>query len=637
MIVISCNNISKSYIVENILKEINFNINEFDKVGLVGLNGAGKSTLFNILSGNLSPDSGTISIPKNYKIALLKQKLFEDESNTIYQELLNVFSYLNSLEQDIRALEIEMSYKSEDEENLNILMKKYSNLIDRFQEQNGYGYKSEVKGVLRGLGFSESEFNKNIFELSGGQKARVSLGKILLQNPEILLLDEPTNHLDIEAINWLEKYIKDYKGTVITISHDRYFLDNTVNKILHLENGHIQMYKGNYTNFMKKRKENLDIIKRKFDNQQKEIKDLEAKIKKFEQFNGQRYTKIVKSRRKMLEKMVKMDAPENISKLNTIRFEPSIQSGNDVIKMKNLAIGYDKRVLFNDVNLNVYRTDHIGIIGPNGIGKTSLIKAIQGLIKPINGDIEIGHNVNIGYFDQEQENLSNDKIVIEEIWDEYPKLTTTEIRSILAKFLFMGDDIYKEISNLSGGERSRLSILKLMMSKTNLLLMDEPTNHLDIDSKEVLEDALSTYDGTILVISHDRYFLNKISDKIWEIENGNLKEYLGNYSYFIEKKENEKLKSLNLINNESITKTEAITLKKLKKEEQRKKNQTKIRTKELEKNIETLENEIEELENRLCDKDIYTDHRKSLEINEKINKLKSRLEHNYDEWMSLNE
>ncbi len=637
MIVMSCSNIAKSYIVENILENVSFNINEYDKVGLVGLNGAGKSTLFNILSGEISPDSGTVTIPKNYRIALLEQQLFKDESNTIYDELMSVFSYLEEMEKELRSIEVEMSEKSNDPEALEEIMKRYSNLTERFQEKNGFGYKSEVKGVLRGLGFTDEDFEKYIYELSGGQKARVSLGKILLENPEILLLDEPTNHLDIEAIDWLEKYIKVYKGTVITISHDRYFLDNTVSKILHLENGRVEMYSGNYTEFIKKRKANLEALKRRYENQQKEISSLEEKIRKFEQSKHEKLSKMVKSRKKMLEKMTVMEDPEVTAKKSIMRFEPAIQSGNDVLSLENVSVGYDEKKLFEDVSINVYKGDHIGIIGPNGIGKTSLIKSIQGIIPLIEGEIKIGHNVNIGYFDQEQENLDEDKIVMEEIWDEYPKLTTTEIRGLLAKFLFIGDDIYKEISALSGGEKSRLSLLKLMMSKTNLLLMDEPTNHLDIDSKEVLEDAISSYDGTVMVISHDRYFLNKISDKIWEMDGKGLKEYLGNYDYYLEKKEKERMKAENIEDENEMTKTQLNAIKKKEREKQKQKSAQRKKVKNLEKEIEETENKIMEFESELCKEEVYSDHEKSLEINSEMEKLKKKLEKIYDEWMLLNE
>lgn len=638
MIVLSCNNIYKSYIVDTILDDITFSINEGDKVGLVGLNGAGKSTLFNIISGEISPDSGTVNTPKNYRIALLTQQLFKDESNTMYDELMDVFKYLENMERELRHLEQEMSTQSEEyqSEDFEQLMNKYANLSEKFQQLNGYGYKSEVKGVLRGLGFIEEEFDRKISELSGGQKARVSLAKILLERPQILLLDEPTNHLDIEAIDWLEKYIKDYKGTIIVISHDRYFLDNSVSKILHLENGKANLYNGNYSNFIKKRKAQLDAMKKQYELQQKEISRQEAMIKKFEQFNGQRFVKLVQSRQKMLDRMKKMDNPSVINKRTSMRFEPEIQSGNDVITLENLSVGYDnKKPLFKDVSINVYKGDHIGIIGPNGIGKTSLIKSIQGIIPPISGNIEIGHNVHIGYFDQEQSNINLNNTVLDEIWDEYPKLTHTEIRSLLARFLFIGDDIYKENSSLSGGEKSRLSLLKLMLSKTNLLLMDEPTNHLDIDSKEVLEDAISNYDGTVMVISHDRYFLNKVTDKIWELDEEGLKEYLGNYSYYQEKKAKE-----NIVVEEDyngITKTQINAQKRKEKEEKKIAQKERKKIKELEKNIAKYEEDISKLEALTYDPDIYSDHEKALKLNQEINDKKKDLEAIYEKWLLLSD
>lgn len=638
MIVLSLNNISKSYIVDKILDDVTFSINEGDKVGLVGLNGAGKSTLFNIIANELSPDDGTVNIPKNYRVSLLEQHLFDDESKTIYNELLDVFKYLETMENELREIEAEITKESEnpDSKKFENLMNKYATLSEKFQEQNGYGYKSEIRGVLRGLGFSEEEFDKKISELSGGQKARVSLGKILLENPEILLLDEPTNHLDIEAIDWLEKYIKDYRGTIIVISHDRYFLDNSISRVLHLENGKVNLYNGNYSDFIKKRKASLDSLKRQYDNQQKEIARQEAMIKKFEQFNGQRFVKLVKSRQKMLDKIKRMDDPEVSSKRASIRFEPSVQSGNDVLSLKDLSVGYEKdSPLFEKINADVYKGDHIGIIGPNGIGKTSLIKTIQDILKPIEGEINIGHNVNIGYFDQEQTNVNDDNIVLDEIWDEYPKLTHTEIRNLLARFLFIGDDIYKEVSALSGGEKSRLSLLKLMLSKTNFLLMDEPTNHLDIDSKEVLEDAISNYDGTVIVISHDRYFLNKISDKIWELTSEGLKEYLGNYSYYLEKKDKENMKEEET--ESEITKTQLNAQRKKEREQQKERQRERKKVKELEKKISELEEEISELETLSFDPEIYSDHEKIVELNKEIESKKDSLNEVYEEWIELTE
>ncbi len=636
MIVLSLNNISKSYIVDKILDDVTFSINEGDKVGLVGLNGAGKSTLFNIIADELSPDDGTVNIPKNYRVSLLEQHLFDDESKTIYNELLDVFKYLEDMENELRVLETEITKQSENPNSkaFENLMNKYATLSEKFQEKNGYGYKSEIRGVLRGLGFSEDEFVKKISELSGGQKARVSLGKILLENPEILLLDEPTNHLDIEAIDWLEKYIKDYRGTVIVISHDRYFLDNSISRVLHLENRKVNLYNGNYSDFIKKRKANLDSLKKQYDNQQKEIARQEAMIKKFEQFNGQRFVKLVKSRQKMLDKIKRMDDPEVSSKRASIRFEPSIQSGNDVLSLKNLSVGYEKdSPLFEKIDADVYKGDHIGIIGPNGIGKTSLIKSIQGIIEPIEGDISIGHNVNIGYFDQEQTNINEDNIVLDEIWDEYPNLTHTEIRNLLARFLFIGDDIYKEISALSGGEKSRLSLLKLMLSKTNFLLMDEPTNHLDIDSKEVLEDAISNYDGTVIVISHDRYFLNKISDKIWELTSEGLKEYLGNYSYYLEKKDRENMKEEET--ESELTKTQLNAQRKKEREQQKEAQKERRKAKELEKKISEYESEISELEQLSFNPEVYSDHEKIVELNNEIESKKSALNDIYEQWIEL--
>ncbi len=637
MIVLSCSNISKSYVVDTILDKITFALNDNEKIGLVGLNGAGKSTLFNILSGKVSMDSGEIYVSKDCKIGYLEQNTQIESVKSIFDEVMDVFIPLIQMEEKLRHLEHEISIEGQKQESklLDSLMDEYSHLTEEFQDKNGYGFKSEIKGTLKGLGFSEEQLYMPVAHLSGGQKARVMLAKLLLSKPDILLLDEPTNHLDIQAIDWLEKYIREYKGAAIIISHDRYFLDNTVSRVFYLEKSLLKIYNGNYTSFMKKRKDELELLEKKYEEQQKEISRQEEIIRRFMSYGGQRYIRQAQSRQKMLDKMRKIDIPINESKKSKIRFEPKVKSGNDVLSIENLSKSFDELNLFSNVNFKIYRGEKVGLIGPNGVGKTTLFKMIMGKV-PINeGEIDLGHHVNIGYFDQEQSNLSEEKTIVDEIWDENPSLDHYQIRSLLAQFLFFGDDIFKEISELSGGEKSRVALIKLMMSKANLLLMDEPTNHLDIDSKEVLEDALLNYDGTLLVISHDRYFLNRVANKILDLSNTGVTEYLGNYSYYLEKKN----APIYDDDDEIVEKTRT-QLKAEKKKEKDKKlfeKKQKEMIKNIEKSISEHENKIHELENEMCDPSVYSDHEKSQQIHQEILKLKGELEEMYDEWIMLTE
>ncbi|MGO1371379.1 MAG: ribosomal protection-like ABC-F family protein, partial [Senegalia sp. (in: firmicutes)] len=536
MIILSASNINKSYIGDLILENISFVVKSQEKVGLVGLNGAGKTTLFKILIDEISFDSGSIHIANDTKIGYLKQNTLFDSNNSVYDEALNVFEYIIELEKTIRNLEIEISEKSQDETfDIEELMDKYSRLQEEFSEKNGYGYKSEIRGVLKGLGFSEAEFDKPINNLSGGQKSRVLLSKLLLKKPDLLLLDEPTNHLDIDAINWLEKYIKEYNGAAIIISHDRYFLDSTASKIFQLENKKLEIYNGNYSTYMKKRKKNLELQAKNYENQQKEIKSEKEKIKQLS-LGGKRAIRQSKSREKMLDKINVLDKPTSLDGRSKIRFEPKVKSGDDVLKIKEVSKSFEENKLLENISFDIYRGEKVGLIGPNGVGKTTLFNIILNKVKVDSGLVNIGHKVNPAYYDQEQTNLNTSKTIVDEIWDENPLFDHYTIRSLLARFLFTGNDIFKEISTLSGGEKARLTLMKLMLSKANLLLMDEPTNHLDIDSKESLEDALINYTGTLFVISHDRYFLNKVTDKILELSSDGVEEFLGNYDYYIEKK-----------------------------------------------------------------------------------------------------
>ncbi len=633
MPVLSCSNICKSYIVDTILDKVSFSVEDGDKIGVIGLNGTGKTTLFNILSGNISKDSGDIYIQKNLKIGYLEQHTNIESSKSIYEECLEVFQHLIFMEEDIRNLEetiAKVASKGESEE-LSLLMEQYGHLSELFVSLNGYGYKSEIRGVLKGLGFEDFDFDKEVNLLSGGQKSRLSLAKLLLNKPDILLLDEPTNHLDIEAIGWLEKYLKDYKGACLIISHDRYFLDNVVNRIFYLENLKLHIYNTDYTRFMIQRKKDIDIIKKQFEDQQKEIKRQEEIIARFMNYGGARYIKQAQSRQKLLNKMKVIDKLTN-AKTSKIRFEPRIKSGRDVLEVENLEKSFGDLKLLNRINFNVYRGERVGLIGANGVGKTTLFKIILGQLEKDGGSIQLGHHVVPGYFDQEMEKLSLDKTVIDEIWDDNPNMDHLQIRTVLSQFLFVGDDIFKYIEDLSGGEKGRISLLKLMLSKANFLLMDEPTNHLDIDSKEILEDALLDYEGTVFVISHDRYFLNRVTNKILDLTKEGIKEYVGNYNYYLEKK-NEVFYDEEELGEK--TKTQIKVDKKKEKQILVEERNKKKEILELEKEINLFEEELEGLDLKFSDQNLYNNPEEIVELTRKREDIQSKLDISYNKWINL--
>ncbi|KCZ66606.1 putative drug resistance ABC transporter, ATP-binding protein [Clostridium sporogenes] len=572
MVVLSCKNISKAYGVDLILDNLTFNINENDKVGLIGANGAGKSTLFKILTSSLEQDSGDIFIDKSKSLGYLAQHLSLDSNNTIYEEVLDVFHDLIKMEEKLNKLEKLMNepYDKNNKDYHDKIIKDYTTYTDLYINRGGYTYKGEIHRVLRGLSFEEEDFNKQINILSGGQKTRVALCKLLLQSPDILLLDEPTNHLDLTAINWLEEYLKTYKGTVLIISHDRYFLDEITNQTFELISGHINCYNGNYSKFIDLRKKEYEVKLKAYNLQQSEIKRQEKIIEKYRSFNREKSIKAAESRQKSLDKIEKIDAPDKLPKPVKINFETQIKSGNDILHIENLSKSYGDITLFTNVEMDIKRGEKIALIGDNGRGKTTLLKIIMDKIKKNSGTKYIGKNVFIGYYDQEQSDLNECNTVLDEVWDEFPEMTTTEVRNSLAAFLFTGDDVFKEISKLSGGEKCKVNLLKLMLSKSNFLLLDEPTNHLDIMSREALEDALLNYDGTVLVISHDRYFLNKVIEKIYELNIDGIKEYLGNYDYYIHKKINPNRFDYEAITSgNSKTKTQIHQERKKKKEEEK--------------------------------------------------------------------
>lgn len=635
MVVLSCKNISKAYGVDLILDNLTFNINENDKVGLIGANGAGKSTLFKILTSSLEQDSGDIFIDKSKSLGYLAQHLSLDSNNTIYEEVLDVFHDLIKMEEKLNKLEKLMNepYDKNNKEYHDKIIKDYTTYTDLYINRGGYTYKGEIHRVLRGLSFEEEDFNKQINILSGGQKTRVALCKLLLQSPDILLLDEPTNHLDLTAINWLEEYLKAYKGTVLIISHDRYFLDEITNQTFELISGHINCYNGNYSKFIDLRKKEYEVKLKAYNLQQSEIKRQEKIIEKYRSFNREKSIKAAESRQKSLDKIEKIDAPDKLPKPVKINFETQIKSGNDILHIENLSKSYGDITLFTNVEMDIKRGEKIALIGDNGRGKTTLLKIIMDKIKKNSGTKYIGKNVFIGYYDQEQSDLNECNTVLDEVWDEFPEMTTTEVRNALAAFLFTGDDVFKEISKLSGGEKCKVNLLKLMLSKSNFLLLDEPTNHLDIMSREALEDALLNYDGTVLVISHDRYFLNKVIEKIYELNIDGIKEYLGNYDYYIHKKINPNRFDYEAITSgNSKTKTQIHQERKKKKEEEKKLKQEKLKIKNLEKEITDLEEEVNLLQEQLCLEEVYSDSAKSEKINKDIINKQKLIENLYSEW-----
>jgi len=636
MIVLSCKNISKYFGIDMILKDITFNVNEGEKIGLIGANGAGKSTLFKILTNQMEYDSGELFIDKSKELGYLSQNLSLDSNNTIYTELLSVFESLIDMEERLHNLEEKMKepYDASKEEYHNKIIRDYTTLTEVYENRGGYTYKGEISRVLKGLGFTEADFDKSISILSGGQKTRVALCKLLLRKPEILLLDEPTNHLDLDAIEWLENYLKDIKGTIIVISHDRFFLDAITNKTIELIGGTAHCYNGNYTAFVDLKEKNKEVMQKAYELQQAEIKRQEEIIAKYKSFNREKSVRAAESRQKALDKIERIEAPIKDPKASKIRFETQIKSGNDVLYVENLSKSFGEKLLFEGLNMDIKREEKIALIGENGRGKTTLFRMIMDKIPADKGVKVLGKNVFVGYYDQEQSNLNYNKTILDEVWDDFPHMTTTEIRSALAAFLFTGDDVFKQISKLSGGEKCRINLLKLMLSKSNFLLLDEPTNHLDIISREALEDAILNYDGTIILISHDRYFLNKIINKIFELNEDGVNEYLGNYSYYVEKKKNP-LRFEYEEESSGITKTQIKLDKKKKREAEKIEKEKANMIKTIENKIAATEESLEDLQGQLCLEEVYSNPEKSIEINKEIQRVEEDLQSLYDQWEEL--
>ncbi|MDO5037927.1 MAG: ABC-F family ATP-binding cassette domain-containing protein [Tissierellia bacterium] len=631
-VLFTLSHINKSYIAEETLKDVSFRMDPGEKIGLIGVNGSGKSTLLKIISGDLSYDQGDFIQQKDLKIGYLTQESSLESDKTVLEEAGSVFRDLDLMERRMEELTQAMGQKEGSA--LEAAMKDYAQVLEAYEEAGGYSRHSTLKGTLLGLGFKEEEFNQVASTLSGGQKARLALAKLLLTKPDLLLLDEPTNHLDIDAINWLEKFLRDYRGSLMVISHDRYFLDRVVGRILLLEFGQVYSYQGNYTDFMKKRKKDLDIRQRAYENQQKEIKRQEEIIQRYESWNRERSIRQAQSRQKQLDKMDRLENIQEVKKAR-IHFEPRRRSGKDVLQVQEVSKAFEDKALFEDLSFSIYRGERVGLIGPNGVGKSTLFQMIMDRT-PYSGQIQLGAQVEIGYFDQEMASLDETKTIMEEIWDAYPQLTHYEIRTYLAQFLFVGDDLVKEISSLSGGEKGRLSLLKLMLGQGNFLLLDEPTNHLDIDSKEILEEALRNYTGSILAISHDRYFLNAVCQKTLVLDPEGLRVYEGNYDYYLEKLEALRAEEEDPQEGD-LSRTEKDRIKKERRLSQKERRQKKAQKKDLEAEIARLEARQEDLEETLSLPESYEDHQRAFQLAEDLEATKKTLEALYQDWVLLEE
>lgn len=642
--ILSCSNISKSFGTDSILNHVSFHIEEREKAAVVGINGAGKSTLLKIIVGELAPDEGSVVIAKGKTLGYLAQHQDLDSGQTIYDELLEVKRPIIEMEERLRTLEVNMK-RSQGEE-LESLYQTYSRLSHEFELANGYAWKSEITGVLKGLGFLEEEFSKPVSTLSGGQKTRVSLGKLLLSKPDIILLDEPTNHLDMESIAWLENYLLNYQGTVVIVAHDRYFLDRVVTKVVELDNGSSTVFQGNYSAYSEKKAMLRASILKAYLNQQQEIKHQEEVITKLRSFNREKSIKRAESREKLLNKIERIEKPTEVNDAMNITLEPDIVSGNDVLTVLGLTKGFDGQTLFSDVDFEIKRGERIAIIGNNGTGKTTILKIINGILAADAGEIRLGSRVHIGYYDQEHHVLHSEKTLFEEISDDYPYLNNTQIRNVLAAFLFTGEDVFKRISDLSGGERGRVSLAKLVLSNANFLILDEPTNHLDIMSKEILEDALNGYEGTILYVSHDRYFINRTAHRILDLTEGQFVNYVGNYDYYLEKHDTV-MAAIEASVPQSADADNTVAAKvaesevkldwKAQKEEQARLRKKENDLKKCEEKIAELEARISEIDTEMSDPAIGTQVAKLQELSKEQAACQEQLEKLYEQWEELAE
>lgn len=642
--ILSCQNISKAFVENQVLKNVSFHIEDHEKAAIVGVNGAGKTTLLRIIVGEMIPDDGQVVLARDKTLGYLAQNSTVDTSHTIYEELLSVKADLLRLEEKIRECENNMKHAEEDA--LEDLMKQYTSLTHAFETGGGYLYRSELVGVLKGLGFTEDEFSKPVATLSGGQKTRVALGRLLLQNPDLIILDEPTNHLDMNSIAWLETYLLNYKGAVLIVSHDRYFLDRIAGKVIEIDQSKATTFMGNYSDYAVKKEQLRVAAWNAYMNQQREIKHQEEVIEKLKSFNREKSIKRAESREKMLDKIEVIEKPSEVRTDMKLSLTPRILSGNDVLTVEHLSKSFDSHKLFTDVNFEIKRGEHVAIIGDNGSGKTTLLKILNGLVPADQGTFRLGSNVEIGYYDQEHHVLHSEKTLFEEISDDYPYLNNTQIRNVLAAFLFTGEDVFKRISDLSGGERGRVSLAKLVLSNANFLILDEPTNHLDIMSKEILEDALNGYEGTILYVSHDRYFINRTAHRILDLTEGQFVNYVGNYDYYLEKHDTVMAATLTRApqsadaDNADAAKTVESEVKldwKAQKEEQARLRKKENDLKKCEEQIARLEARVSEIDAEMSDPTIGTQVAKLQELTKEQTACQEQLEKLYEQWEELAE
>lgn len=636
--ILSCNHVSKAFGTDQILSEVSFHIEDQEKAAIVGINGAGKSTLLKIIVGELAADQGDVVLSRGKTLGYLAQHQDLESGRTIYEELKEVKRPIIEMEEQIRSLELRMKDASGEE--LEQMLSAYSRLNHTFELENGYAWQSEITGVLKGLGFTEDEFGKAVSTLSGGQKTRVSLGRLLLSKPDIILLDEPTNHLDMESIAWLETYLLNYSGAVIIVAHDRYFLNRVVSKIVELEFGRCTVYQGNYTAYSEKKAMIRAAQMKAYLNQQQEIKHQEEVITKLKSFNREKSIKRAESREKMLDKIELLEKPAEVTDEMKIALEPNILSGNDVLTIRDLSKSFGNLKLFDHVDFDIKRGERVAIIGNNGTGKTTILKLINEMLPADTGTITLGSKVHIGYYDQEHHVLNMENTLFEEVQDAYPNLTNTQVRNILAAFLFTGDDVFKRIADISGGERGRVSLAKLMLSEANFLILDEPTNHLDITSKEILEQALNNYTGTVLYVSHDRYFINQTATRILELTGQTLINYIGNYDYYLEKKDLMTNLYTAPADSGQAPAAEESEIKldwKAQKEEQARIRKRQNDLKKTEDEIHKLETRDAEIDALLLDETVYTNVEKLVELNQEKENLQSRLEELYEIWESLAE
>ena len=642
--ILSCQNISKAFVENQVLKNVSFHIEDHEKAAIVGINGAGKTTLLRIIVGEMTPDDGQVVLAKDKTLGYLAQNSTVDTSHTIYEELLSVKADLLRLEEKIR--ECENNMKHADGDALEDLMKQYTSLTHAFETGGGYLYRSELVGVLKGLGFTEDEFSKPVATLSGGQKTRVALGRLLLQNPDLIILDEPTNHLDMNSIAWLETYLLNYKGAVLIVSHDRYFLDRIAGKVIEIDQSKATTFMGNYSDYAVKKEQLRVAAWNAYMNQQREIKHQEEVIEKLKSFNREKSIKRAESREKMLDKIDVIEKPSEVRTDMKLTLTPRILSGNDVLTVEHLSKRFDSHKLFTDVNFEIKRGEHVAIIGDNGSGKTTLLKILNGLVPADQGTFRLGSNVEIGYYDQEHHVLHSEKTLFEEISDDYPYLNNTQIRNVLAAFLFTGEDVFKRISDLSGGERGRVSLAKLVLSNANFLILDEPTNHLDIMSKEILEDALNGYEGTILYVSHDRYFINRTAHRILDLTEGQFVSYVGNYDYYLEKHDTV-MAAIEANAPQNADADSAVAAKvaesevkldwKAQKEEQARLRKKENDLKKCEEKIAELEARISEIDTEMSDPAIGTQVAKLQELSKEQTACQEQLEKLYEQWEELAE